>query len=114
MSKEHLDGNQGSRFPRCFIYGTPNKQLFQVQTAALRSLASAHILMSVVSLASKDTAVPVDRRTCLCFPLVQTVGHLGEGDLDTKVLLPKSRLKNNHLWEEEGTPHTQKEGLVLF
>ena len=66
--------------PRCFIHRTPNDQMFQVQTAALHSLASACISVSlVVPLPSKDAKVSVDRRTPPCFPTAQTAGHLGKG-----------------------------------
>ena len=84
-----------SQSPRCFIYRTSGDQMFPVQAVALYPLASARISVSVlVSLAPRDAKVPVDR-TPLCFPLVQSAGHLGCGRQEG--VPAKEQLKTNHM-----------------
>lgn len=66
--------------------------MFQVQTVALHSLASACISVSVlVSLITRDAKVPVDRRTPSAFLWFKLLVASAKGDMDKKVLLQKTK-----------------------
>lgn len=90
---------------RCYVYRTSNDQMFQVQTVALHSLASAYISISfLVSLAPTNAIVPADRRTPLYFLWFKLLVILPRGDSDKKVFLQRNRLKTRHMGKSRKGP----------
>lgn len=97
---------------RRYVYRTSNDQMFQVQAAALHSLASACISTSfLVSLAPTSAIVPADRRTPLYFLWLKLLVILARGDSDKKVLLQRIRLKTGRMGKNRKGPSRKKRSV---